>query len=80
MTMANSNDPFTATKATPYASISCPVCEHEKRFEIEEMEEHEPGRHFTVSSEHRYDHCEDCGCFIDFGLIWFQVREREASE
>ena len=53
-------------------AVSCPSCGATREFNDTEIEECEGGT-FGVSAQDRYDYCNDCGEFVDYGAVRFQA-------
>lgn len=74
MTEDDDAPPEVATGAGPPSVwVDCPVCEVSKQFDADEMEEHDCGGWWSVGDPYRFDHCENCGSFVDYGAVGFQI-------
>lgn len=75
MAAAEQHEPFAAVSGFPAAlSVTCPVCEEAVRqFEFDELKEDACGNWWSVADEFRFDHCESCGGFVDYGAVGFQL-------
>lgn len=75
MSAVDQHEPFVAVFGVPAAlSVTCPVCEEAVRhFDFDELAENACGNWWSVADEFRFDHCEGCGGFVDYGAVGFQL-------
>ena len=70
-------EPVKATNGAVWLDIECPCCQSPRSFTYDEMEELDCGSAWAVADSCRFDHCEECGAFVDYGDIALALMRRD---